>query len=88
MKIRTFRLTATVLLIVSNVLVIWYSDALCRFLFGKGQEVLFDYRNSLLIVSPILAAAAIMFMFIKLKKYDYSVLPKKGLPSLHLFLRC
>ena len=79
MKIRTFRLTATVLLIVSNVLVIWYSDALCRFLFGNGQEVLFDYRDSLLIVSPILAAAAIAFMFIKLKKYDYSVLPKKGL---------
>lgn len=68
MKIRTFRLTATVLLVVSNVLVIWYSDALCRFLFEKGQEVLFDYRNSLLIVSPILAATAIAFMFIKLKK--------------------
>ncbi|MGN1194346.1 MAG: hypothetical protein ACI4SB_02580 [Acutalibacteraceae bacterium] len=79
MKIRTFRLTATVLLVVSNVLFIWYSDELCRFLFGTGKEVLFDYGNTVLIVSPILAAAAIMFMFLKLKKYDYSVLPKKGL---------
>lgn len=79
MKIRTFRLTATVLLVVSNGLLLWYSDELCRFLFGKGQEVLFDYGESFLLVSPILAAAVILFMLIKLKKYDYSVLPKKGL---------
>lgn len=79
MKIRTFRLTATVLLVVSNVICIWYSDELCRILFGKGQDVLFDYGDSFLFVSPILAAAAILFMLIKLKKYDYSVLPKKGL---------
>ncbi len=76
MKVRTYRFGASALLILSFFAFLFSADKICFLLSGKQQEILFQYS---LLLPLVLDIAAVLFIMICFKRYDYSTFSKKGL---------
>ena len=75
MKVRIYRFGASALLILSFFTFLFSADKICFLLSGKQQEILFQYS---LLLPLVLDIAAVLFIMICFKRYDYSTFSKKG----------